>query len=597
VYTLYRTHRAGWLTPEDVGSQVILNGWVKVRRDLGQLIFIQLRDRYGVIQLVFDPQHHSKPHQIAETLRPEYVIAVKGVVQLREEKNINPDMATGKIEVMVTELECLSDCPTPAFEIEEEVTASEELRMKYRYLDLRRECMTRHLINRHRIVKAMRTYLDAEDFLEIETPMLGRSTPEGARDFLVPSRIREGDFYALPQSPQLLKQILMVSGMDRYYQIARCFRDEDLRADRQFEFTQLDLEMSFVREQDVMNIMEGVCITVMKDVYGKDLETPFPTYSFEEVMDTYGTDKPDLRFGLPIITITDDVKHSEFGVFQKAVASGGRVAGINAKGAAGFSRKDIESLQDELKPLGAKGLAWLKYVDGAFSGPIAKFFSENELKQFGTRFDVAEHDLLLFVADNTTITRKALGYLRNLLGHKLGLIDEGVQSYLWVVDFPLFEKDEETQVWEPAHHAFTQPAADDIPLLKTNPEAVRALHYDLVLNGVELGSGSIRIHDSNLQQQVFDVLNISTDEAQRRFGFFLNALKHGCPPHGGFALGLDRYIMINERSSSIRDVIAFPKTTTGVCPLTDAPSSVEKEQLEELSLRLIPVKKQAIEPK
>jgi len=581
-----RTHHCCQLTSDEIGQEVVLMGWIQRRRDHGGVIFIDLRDREGITQVVFNPLVDEAVHQKAHVLRNEYVIGVIGKVEARPEGMINPNLVTGEIEVLVTELKILNVAQTPPFLIEDQIDVSETVRLQYRHLDLRRSRLQHNLILRHRAARAVRRYLDELDFMDIETPALTRSTPEGARDYLVPSRVNPGQFYALPQSPQLFKQLLMISGFDRYYQIVRCFRDEDLRADRQPEFTQIDMEMSFVGEDDIMAITEGLMTAIFKDVLDQSLEHPFARLTWNEAMDRYGLDKPDTRFDLELIDISDIVAHSGFKVFSGAVQKKGIVKALNAKGCIDFSRKEIDDLTDLTAVYGTKGLAWIKVREDRWQSPIAKFFSDEEKVALAERIDMAPGDLIFFVADTPKITNESLGHLRNHLGRKLKLIDDSVFALTWVTHFPLMEYDEIKKRFEALHHPFTAPLEADCGRLESDPEMVRSRAYDLVLNGTEIGGGSIRIHQPSLQAKVFQALGLKREIYERKFGFLLDALKSGAPPHGGIALGFDRLVSILCGEPSIRDVIAFPKTQKAACLLTGAPSIVAKPQLDELSIRL-----------
>ncbi|WZE72286.1 aspartate--tRNA ligase [Macrococcus sp. CCM 2573] len=582
-----RTTYCGLVTESYIGQEIILKGWVQKRRDLGGLIFIDLRDREGVVQIVFNPDFSKEALAVAETIRSEYVIEVHGKVMMRDEAVINPKIKTGKVEVQVSEVTIINKSETPPFQIEAETDSSEDVRLKYRYLDLRREPLANTFKMRHQITRAVRNYLDESGFYEVETPVLTKSTPEGARDYLVPSRVQEGEFYALPQSPQIFKQLLMIGGFDKYYQIVKCFRDEDLRADRQPEFTQIDIEMSFVDQEDVMSMNEGMLKRIMKDVKGIDIVTPFPRMTYEEAMRDYGIDKPDTRFDMKLVTLNELASKMEFKVFKGAVESGGAVKAIVVKGVSDkYSRKDIDALQEYAKIYGAKGLAWVKVTEDGLNGPIAKFFEESHASELLDVTNAETGDLILFVADKWSVVNASLANLRNKLGKELGLIDENKYNFLWVTDWPLFEYDEELDRYFAAHHPFTAPKKEHRELLKTDKEKVQANAYDVVLNGYELGGGSIRIHDQEMQQEMFEALGFSEEEAQEQFGFLMDAFKYGAPPHGGIALGLDRMVMLLSGRSNLRDVIAFPKTASATCLLTDAPSKVDDKQLEELHIQL-----------
>ena len=582
-----RTHYCGELRKEDIGKEVCMMGWVHRRRDHGGLIFIDLRDRTGIGQLALDPDRDPEAHAKAEAVRNEFVVAAFGKVSPRPEGTVNPKMATGEVEVEISEIRILNPAKTPPFMLDEFSEVAENLRLKYRYLDLRRVGIQQNLIMRHKVAQTVRNYLTEKDFLEIETPMLTKSTPEGARDYLVPSRVNLGNFYALPQSPQLFKQLLMVSGFDRYFQIVRCFRDEDLRADRQPEFTQIDCELSFVDRDDIMSIMEGMIETVFKKTVDADITVPVPRMTYAEALDRYGVDNPDLRFDMELINITELVKGCGFKVFASVAESGGLVKAINAKGCATFSRRELDDLTDFVAIYGAKGMAWVKIQeDGTWQSPIAKFFTEQELADIGAALDAQPGDLLLFGADTPAITNEALGRLRGHLGNKLELADPNDYKFVWITDFPLLEWDAEARRHVAVHHPFTAPMDEDITLLETEPGKVRAKAYDLVLNGSEIGGGSIRIHNQDVQSQMFNLLGIGEEEAREKFGFLLDALEFGAPPHGGIAFGLDRVMMILTGASSIRDVIAFPKTQKATCLMSEAPGAVDEKQLRELGIRL-----------
>ena len=584
---LKRTHMCGELTSQNVGEDVILMGWVQRRRDLGGLIFVTLRDRTGIIQLVFDQEESNDLFDKAATLRSEYVIACKGQVIKRAPEAINPNMSTGDIEVKAEELRILSTSETPPFYIEDNINVSEALRYKYRYLDLRRPEMQRNLIIRHNIANEVRRFLNERGFLEIETPMLTKSTPEGARDYLVPSRVHPGKFYALPQSPQLFKQLLMLSGYDRYYQIVKCFRDEDLRADRQPEFTQIDIEMSFVEIDDILAINEELIANIFRQVLNVEIPLPLQRMTYKEAMKRYGSDKPDTRFGLELVDISSLVASSNFKVFSGAVEKGGSVRGINAKGAgAKFSRRDIDSLGEYIKTYRAKGLAWINVTQEGVKSPIAKFLSQEELESILKHLNAEAGDLLLFVADENDIVFQVLGHLRLELAKRLDLIPNDKYNLLWITEFPLFEYDQDEDRYVAKHHPFTSPMDEDLHLLESEPERVRAKAYDMVLNGNEIGGGSIRIHDTQIQERMFKALGFTNERAWEQFGFLLEAFKYGTPPHGGIAYGLDRIAALFAGRSSIRDVIAFPKVQNASDLMTNAPSFVDENQLNELHISI-----------
>jgi aspartyl-tRNA synthetase len=587
---LKRTDYCGQLRKKDVDREVVLLGWVQRRRDLGGLIFVELRDRQGVVQVVFNPEMSRESHEKAQSLRSEYVVGVKGKVVTRPEGTANPSLDTGEIEVVAEGLKILNSSKTPPFLIEDDEEVAENTRLKYRYLDLRRPRLQRNLILRHRVANEVRHYFDRLGFLEVETPMLTKSTPEGARDFLVPSRLSPGHFYALPQSPQLFKQILMVSGFDRYFQIVRCFRDEDLRSDRQPEFTQIDVEMSFVTVQDIQGIMEGLMAHIFETVLRLKVDTPFPVLTYHEAMDRYGVDKPDIRFGMELKDLSLFLKGVSFKVFSEALSRGGLIKGLNVKGGGSFSRKEVEELTPVAEAYGAKGLIWAKVGSDDWQSPIRKFLTKEEMKAVGERLEAKEGDLLLMVADAPKIVNQSLANLRLHLGQKMGLIDRDLYRFAWIVDFPLLEYDENEERFVAVHHPFTAPKDEDIPKLTGQPEAVKAKAYDLVLNGSEIGGGSIRNHLREIQTLVFQKLGMAEEEARDRFGFLLEALEYGTPPHGGIAFGFDRLIMILSHSESIRDVIAFPKTQKGTCLMTDAPSRVDSKQLDDLWVKIKEIK-------
>lgn len=581
-----RSHHCGELGKDLAGQNVVLCGWVAKRRDHGGLIFIDLRDRSGIVQVVVDPDTAGASFKTAEDIRNEYVVKVKGLVRLRDEATINANIATGMVEVMADGIEVLNTAKTPPFYIQDNIDTDENLRLKYRYLDLRRPEMQRNLILRHKVTKLMRDFLDSRDFLEIETPMLTKSTPEGARDYLVPSRVNPGKFYALPQSPQIFKQLLMVSGMERYFQIARCFRDEDLRADRQPEFTQLDMEMSFMEVDEILELMEGLIAYIFKGALDKDIQIPFQRLTWDEAMDRFGSDKPDLRFGMELINMVDAVKDSDFKVFNSIIENGGIVKAINVKGYAAIPRRELDGLVDFVGIYGAKGLAWMQIQeDGSVKSPIAKFFSEAHLANILKTAAAEPGDLLLFIADKPSVVAQALGALRIEMAKRRDLIDPDALAFTWVVDFPMFEYDEEEKRYVAMHHPFTAPRDEDLPLLATDPGKVYAKAYDMVLNGTEIGGGSIRIHRRDVQKQVFSAIGLSEEQAVEKFGFMMNAFEYGAPPHGGLAFGLDRLIMIMAQRDSIRDVIAFPKTQSAACLMTQAPNEVDEKQLRELHIR------------
>ncbi|MFC4022677.1 aspartate--tRNA ligase [Oceanobacillus longus] len=578
---------AGKLSEETIGQAILLKGWVQRRRDLGGLIFIDLRDKSGIVQVVFNPDHSKNALEIAEKIRSEYVVEINGEVVERDKSTVNPIMKTGRIEVIATSIKILNKAKTPPFTIQDDTDVSEDVRLKYRYLDLRRSPLQETFKLRHRTTQAIRNFLNDNDFMEMETPILTKSTPEGARDYLVPSRVHPGEFYALPQSPQLFKQLIMMSGFEKYYQIARCFRDEDLRADRQPEFTQIDIETSFLTSDEIMEMTEHMMQQVVKEVKDLDIELPLQRMPYDEAMERFGSDKPDTRFGLELIHVSDILVNSTFKVFQGAIQSGGNVALLNVKGeAANFSRKDIDKLTDYVKVYGAKGLAWLKVEGDELKGPIAKFLTDKEISDLSNKANAIDGDLLLFVADKTSVVSDSLGALRLKLGKQLELIDESKFNFLWVTDWPLLEYDEELGRYFAAHHPFTSPIEEDMERLESDPASVRANAYDLVLNGYELGGGSIRIYQKEQQDHMFKVLGFSEEEAKEQFGFLLDALEYGAPPHGGIALGLDRIIMLLAGRTNLRDTILFPKTASASDLLTDAPNEVSDAQLDELSIAL-----------
>ncbi len=581
-----RTHNCCELGAGDVGKEVVLMGWVQRRRDHGGVIFVDLRDREGITQVVFNPEVDERLHKKAHAIRSEYVIGVRGRVDKRPEGMTNPNLSTGEIEVTAVELKILNRAKTPPFLIEDNVDVSENIRLKYRHIDLRRSQLQNNIILRHKAAVSVRNYLNRHGFIDIETPVLTRSTPEGARDYLVPSRVNPGQFYALPQSPQLFKQLLMISGFDRYYQIVRCFRDEDLRADRQPEFTQIDMEMSFVGEEDIMSVTEGMMQDLFRDILGIEIKPPFSRLSYTDAVARFGLDKPDTRFGLELKDISDIVEDSAFKVFSSVVKKGGIVKALNAKGCIGFSRKEIDDLTQLVAVYKARGLAWIKVREDAWQSPIAKFFTDKEKEELAQHLEMEPGDLVFFVADQPKITNEALGHLRNHLGKKLGLIDENEFRFVWITHFPLLEYDETEKRYQALHHPFTAPFEEDYELLRDDPLSVKSRAYDLVLNGSEIGGGSIRMHQRKLQEKVFEALGMDRKTYEEKFGFLLSALDSGAPPHGGIAFGFDRLVMILCGQSSIRDVIPFPKTQKAACLLTNAPSKTNKEQLDELSLKV-----------
>ncbi|HGZ9050898.1 TPA: aspartate--tRNA ligase [Staphylococcus aureus] len=583
-----RTTYCGLVTEAFLGQEITLKGWVNNRRDLGGLIFVDLRDREGIVQVVFNPAFSEEALKIAETVRSEYVVEVQGTVTKRDPETVNPKIKTGQVEVQVTNIKVINKSETPPFSINEEnVNVDENIRLKYRYLDLRRQELAQTFKMRHQITRSIRQYLDDEGFFDIETPVLTKSTPEGARDYLVPSRVHDGEFYALPQSPQLFKQLLMISGFDKYYQIVKCFRDEDLRADRQPEFTQVDIEMSFVDQEDVMQMGEETLKKVVKEVKGVEINGAFPRMTYKEAMRRYGSDKPDTRFEMELIDVSQLGRDMDFKVFKDTVENDGEIKAIVAKGAAEqYTRKDMDALTEFVNIYGAKGLAWVKVVEDGLTGPIGRFFETENVETLLTLTGAEAGDLVMFVADKPNVVAQSLGALRVKLAKELGLIDETKLNFLWVTDWPLLEYDEDAKRYVAAHHPFTSPKEADIAKLGTAPEEAEANAYDIVLNGYELGGGSIRIHDGELQEKMFEVLGFTKEQAQEQFGFLLDAFKYGAPPHGGIALGLDRLVMLLTNRTNLRDTIAFPKTASATCLLTNAPGEVSDKQLEELSLRI-----------
>lgn len=581
-----RTHMCGVLSKEDIGRHVVLNGWIQKRRNLGGLIFCDLRDKTGIVQVVFNDAIPKEIFDTADTLRSEFVVGIKGIVAEREAKNM--DLATGFIEVIAEDIMIYSQAETTPIYVKEDDNVSEDLRLKYRYLDLRKPNMQKNLAMRHKLCKIARDYFDEEGFVEVETPILIKPTPEGARDYLVPSRVNHGKFYALPQSPQMFKQLLMISGTDRYMQIARCFRDEDLRADRQPEFTQIDLEMSFVDQDDILCIQERFLERVFKDLLNVQIELPLPRLTWAEAMERFGSDKPDLRFGFELKNLSSLLQDCAFKVFTDAIVQGGRVMGINVENSSSFfSRKDLDKITDSIKTFGAKGLVWLRMNEDEIASSVSKFFTQDELKAIASHFNAKTNDLILIVSGEDDVVFDSLGFLRRDLAGKLGLLKDTDYKLLWVVDFPLLEYSKEEDRYMAKHHPFTSPKPEHISLLDTNPEKVLANAYDIVLNGVELGGGSIRIHDSALQQKMFEVLQLTPEEIAIKFGYFLDAFKYGTPPHGGLAYGLDRMAMLLCGEKSIREVIAFPKNQNAVCAMSDAPTIASDEQLNELAIAIV----------
>lgn len=587
---MLRTHKCGQLTAANIGETVTLNGWVQTRRDLGGVLFIDLRDRSGLVQIVFNPSFSGDALQVADRVRSEYVLAVKGEVVRREEETINPNMENGDIEVRITEIEVMNAAKTPPFFIEDGVEVDESLRLKYRYLDLRRPEMQKTLMLRSKATKIFRDFLDENGFIDVETPILTKSTPEGARDYLVPSRVHEGEFYALPQSPQIYKQLLMVSGLERYYQIARCFRDEDLRSDRQPEFTQVDIETAFMDRDELLGMMEQLMVKLFKETINVDIPVPFQRITHAEAMDKYGSDKPDLRFGLELVNVSHIVAGSGAKVFASVIEKGGEVKVLNAKGCGTWTRKEIDSLEPYAKRYGAKGLAWIQIKEGEFKGPIVKFLSEGEIQQIREATNAEEGDLLLFSADTKQVVADVLGAMRVKIGRDLGLIDDNVYKFAWVVDFPLFGYDEDAKRYVAEHHPFTRPYEEDLELFNTDPGKIRAQAYDIVLNGYEVGGGSQRIYKRELQEQMFEMLGFTPESAREQFGFLMDAFEYGTPPHGGIAFGLDRLIMLLAGRTNLRETIAFPKTASATDLLMNAPAPVDGAQLDQLHIRLAPPK-------
>ncbi|MEN6463856.1 MAG: aspartate--tRNA ligase, partial [Syntrophaceae bacterium] len=582
-----RTCYCGDLRADDAGREVTLMGWAHRRRDHGGIIFVDLRDREGMVQVVFNPEFGQASHAEAHKIRSEYVLAVKGKVRLRPEGMENPELKTGAVEVMASDLEILNESATPPFLLDSTVDISESIRLKYRYLDLRRPELQKNMILRSKVAIETRSYMNGKGFIEVETPFLTKSTPEGARDYLVPSRVNPGMFYALPQSPQLFKQLLMVSGFDRYFQIVKCFRDEDLRADRQPEFTQIDIEMSFVSEEDIITTMEGLMAHIFRAGMGRELSLPLPRLTYADAIAKYGRDNPDVRFGLELVDVTEIMKNTEFRAFREVVDGGGVIKGIRIEKGGELSRKDLDSFTDFVGTYGAKGLAWARVTADAWTSPIYKFLKPEEVQGINSRMGAAEGNVLVFVADTPKIVNDSLGNLRLHLGKKLNLIDPDALAFTWITEFPLLEYSDTAKRFVSTHHPFTSPVMSDLPLLDSDPAKVRARAYDLVLNGSEIGGGSIRIHRKEVQAKIFEFLGLSKEEARIKFGFLLDALEYGTPPHGGLAFGFDRLIMLMAGTDSIRDVIAFPKTQKATCVMTEAPSPVSIEQLMELSLKIV----------
>lgn len=583
---MLKNHDCGTLTKQNVGETVVLNGWVQGWRDFGGLLFIDLRDRTGIVQIVFNPEISKQALDIASRARNEYVLAVQGKIVERDPETYNPNLPTGAIEVRVTDVEVINNAKTPPFPIEDGVEVDESLRLKYRYLDLRRPEMQKTLRLRSKATKVFRDFLDENGFIDVETPILTLSTPEGARDYLVPSRVHPGEFFALPQSPQLFKQLLMIGGLERYYQVARCFRDEDLRADRQPEFTQVDIETSFLSQEQLLTMMENLVARLFRETIGVEVPTPFQRLTYHDAIHKYGSDKPDLRFGLEIEDVTDIVKTSEVKVFASVAASGGVIKALNAKGCASWSRKELDDLAPFAARYGGKGIAWITVKEGEWRGPIVKFFKPEEIEALTKQLNVEEGDLLMFSADKLKVAADVMGNLRLKVGREQGLIDNSKFKFLWVVDFPLVEWDEEAKRYVALHHPFTRPHDDDLPLFDTDPGAIRAQAYDIVLNGYEVGGGSMRIYRRDVQEKMFSALGFTMEEAKEKFGFFMDAFEYGTPPHGGIAFGLDRLVMLLAGRTNLRETIAFPKTASATDLLTDAPSGVSDRQLEDLHIRL-----------
>jgi aspartyl-tRNA synthetase len=583
----YRTHNCGELREKNIGEHVVLNGWVDTRRDLGGIIFIEMRDRYGITQVVFEPTFNEEAHQQGKDLRNEFVIAIEGTVRKRPAGTENKSLATGLVDIMVDKLIILNEAKTPPFPIKDEADVTEDVRLKYRYLDLRRPRMQNNMIMRHKMYLLTREYFDQNNFIEVETPVLMKSTPEGARDFLVPSRVHKGRFFALPQSPQQYKQLLMVSGLDRYFQIVKCFRDEDLRADRQLEFTQIDVEMSFVDQENIFQIVEGLMKVLYKEIWNKDIPLPLPRLTFDEAMERYGSDKPDLRCGLEMVTLNKVFLNTSFKVFQEMVKGKGIITGLVAPGCGEYTRNQLDVLTDFVKKLGAGGLIWMRVKDNDLDAPIAKFLSDEEKKNIISTLNAKPGDLLFIISGPKLKTLTTMGHLRLEMARRLNLIShDSDPKLLWVTDFPLFEWDEDTKRYYAMHHPFTSPRLEDVEFMESDPGRVKARAYDLVLNGSEIAGGSIRIHNSDLQAKMFKALGITDEEAEHKFGFLTNAFKYGAPPHGGIAFGFDRMAMIFAGESSIREVIAFPKTASAVSLMDDSPSTVSEEQLKELHIKL-----------